>query len=217
MGYPSKIQALAGFDPFRDRLSRDIRNDLSRCFGKSLSGGSLSFVEDLSVSLLKRDLRRCYREYVERRLELYRLAFDRIQKCGKDPIVHGLILWDLQLFFEMHEVLEHAWHHSEGGRKMLLQSLIRAAGVYIKLEHGYCRQAVKLSEKACAVLERHSGALRDYFAPEDLIVALRSLNPIPPILLGKSTSLSLGIMGQPSGIKIGYCLRSKEIDPETPP
>ena len=186
MGYPSKIQALAGFDPFRDRLSRDIRNDLSRCFGKSLSGGSLSFVEEPTASLLKRDLHRCYREYVERRLELYRLAFDRIQKCGNDPIVHGLILWDLRLFFEMHEVLEHVWHHSEGSRKMLLQSMIRAAGVYIKLEHGFNRQAAKLAEKACSVLERNGSALRDYFAPEELIAALRSLNPTPPILLGKS-------------------------------
>jgi hypothetical protein len=179
-------QPLAGFDPFRDRLSRDIRNDLSRCFGQSLADGSLSPVEELSASLLKRDFHRCYREYVESRLDRYRRAFERIQKSGNDPILQGLILWDLRLFFEMHEVLEHAWHHSEGGLKMLLQSMIRAAGVYIKLEHGHLRQAAKLAEKACAVLEKHSGALRDYFAPEELIAALRSLNPVPPILLGKS-------------------------------
>jgi len=186
MEYPSKTQPPAGFDPFRDRLSRDIRNDLSRCFGKSLSGGSLSFVEDLSASLLERDLQRCHRDYVEARLELYRLAFDRIRTCGNDPIWQGLILWDLRLFFEMHEVLEQAWHYSEGSRRMLLQSMIRAAGVYIKLEHGYYRQAAKLAEKACTVLEKHCTELRYYFAPEDLITALGSLNPTPPILLGKS-------------------------------
>lgn len=176
----------AGFDPFRDRLSRDIRNDLSRCFGRSLADESLFPVEELCAALLKRDLHRCYREYVETRLELYRRAFGRIQKRGRDPILQGLILWDLRLFFEMHEVLEHAWHHSEGGQRMLLQSVIRAAGVYIKLEHGYCRQAAKLAEKACAVLEKRSSDLRGYFPPEELIGALRSLNPVPPILLGKS-------------------------------
>jgi hypothetical protein len=190
---------LAGFDPFRDRLSRDIRNDLSRCFGQSLAAGSLSPVEELSAFLLKRDLQRCYREYVESRLELYRRAFDRVRKSGQDPIRTGLILWDLRLFFEMHEVLEQAWHHSEGGLKMLLQSLIRAAGVYIKLEHGYHRQAAKLAEKACAVLEKHSDALRDYFAPEALIAALRSLNPVPPILLGQSLSEA-----NPSQEEIGH-------------
>ncbi len=178
-------QPAAGFNPFRDRWSRDIRNDLSRCFGQSLADGRLSLVEELSASLLKRDLHRCYREYVESRLELYGRAFDRIQESGNDPIIQGLILWDLRLFFEMHEVLEHAWHHSEGDRKMLLQSMIRAAGVYIKLEHGYYRQAAKLAEKACAVLERNSSALRNYFTPEELIAALRSLNPTPPILLKK--------------------------------
>jgi hypothetical protein len=69
---------------------------------------------------------------------------------------------------------------------MLLQSMIRAAGAYVKLEHGYRRQAAGLAEKACTVLERHSSALRDYFAPEELISALRSLNPTPPILLAQS-------------------------------
>ena len=181
-------QSPAGFDPFRDRLSRDIRNDLSRCFGQSLADESLFPVEELCAALLKRDLRRCYREYVETRLELYRRAFDRLQKSGRDPILQGLILWDLRLFFEMHEVLEHAWHHSEGDRRMLLQSMIRAAGVYIKLDHGYYRQAAKLAEKACAALEKHGSALRGYFAPQELIAALRSLNPVPPILLSQSFS-----------------------------
>jgi hypothetical protein len=86
----------------------------------------------------------------------------------------------------MHEVLEHSWRNSEGGLKLLLQSLIRAAGVYIKIEHGYDRQAAKLAQKACVVLEKNSGALRYYFAPEELIDALRSLNPTPPLLLVKS-------------------------------
>jgi hypothetical protein len=83
----------------------------------------------------------------------------------------------------MHEVLEQAWHHSEGERRRLLQALIRAAGVYVKLEHGYNRQAARLAEKACAVLEKNMSALRDYCTPEVLIAALRSLDPSPPTLL----------------------------------
>lgn len=176
----------AGFDPFRDRQSRTIRNDLSRAFGRSLAAASLSGVEELSASLLKKALSPCYRVYVESRLERYRRAFDRIQESRKDPLLQGLILWDLRLFFEMHEVLENAWHQAEGSRKRLLQSMIRAAGVYIKLEHGYDRQAARLAEKACAVLERNSSALRDYFDPGGLIAALKALNPAPPILLAGS-------------------------------
>lgn len=171
------------FDPFRDRQSRDIRNGLSRGFGKSLADGNLSAVEEIGARLLKKDLHRCHLEYVESRLKRYRRAFNRIRESGRDPILQGLILWNSKLFFEMHEVLEHAWRDSEGGIKLLLQSMIRAAGVYIKLEHGYDRQAAKLAQKACAVLETNSGALRCYFAPEELIDALRSLNPTPPFLL----------------------------------
>lgn len=173
----------AGFDPFRDRLSRDIRNGLSRRFGQSLTTGDLSSVEAFSAALLTGDLARGHREYVESRLERYRRAFDRIGQSGADPVRRGLILWDLRLFFEMHEVLEQAWHHSEGERRRLLQALIRAAGVYVKLEHGYNRQAARLAEKACAVLEKNMSALRDYCTPEVLIAALRSLDPSPPTLL----------------------------------
>lgn len=185
---PATPQPSAKFDPFRDRLSRDIRNDLSRSFGQSLADGRLSAVEERCAHLLKGNLDRCYRAYVESRIEQYRRGFDRIRKCGRDPLLQGLVLWDLRLFFEMHEILEHAWRRSAGDRKKLLQSLIRAAGVYIKLEHGYHRQAARMAEKACAVLERNTGVLRGYFAPEELIASLRSLNPVPPVLLGEPPS-----------------------------
>jgi len=180
-------QPTAGFDPFRDRLSRDIRNELSRALGRSLADASLSPVEEFCAVLLQKDLSPCHRDYVENRLARYRRAFSRIQECRKDPMSQGLILWDLRLFFEMHEVLEHAWHQAEGGRKTLLQSMIRAAGVYIKLEHGYYREAARLAEKACAVLERNGSSLRDYFEPEELIAALKSLDRDPPILLTGSS------------------------------
>jgi hypothetical protein len=181
-----RIEAPA-FDPFHDRLSRDIRNGLTRAFGQALADRNLIPVEDLSASLLNQDLSRCYRDYVTSRMERYRRAFNRIQESRKDPVWQGLVLWDLQLFFEVHEVLEHAWHQAEGSRKMLLQAMIRAAGVYIKLEFGHTRQAAKLAEKACKVLERNSDALRDYFVPDELMAALRSLNPTPPLLLAGSS------------------------------
>ena len=186
-----RIEAPA-FDPFHDRLSRDIRNGLTRAFGQALADRNLIPVEALSASLLDQDLSRCYRDYVTSRLELYRRAFDRIQASRPDPVWQGLVLWDLQLFFEVHEVLEHAWHEAEGSRKTLLQALIRAAGVYIKLEFGHTRQAAKLAEKACEVLERNRNVLRDYFVPDELMAALRSLNPTPPLLLAES-SMSLAV------------------------
>lgn len=172
------------FEPFQDRLSRDIRNSLSRALALALAERNPAPFETEAASLLSRAPDRCYRDYIESRLNRYRLAFARIQSGDQDPFRQGLILWDLRLFFEMHEVLEHAWYHAEGSRKAVLQAMIRAAGVYVKLEYGYTRQAAKIAAKALSVLEGNTALLREYFAPGDLLQALRTLAPIPPVLLG---------------------------------
>lgn len=86
-------------------------------------------------------------------------------------------------FFEVHEILEHAWLASAGDEKMLLQAMIRAAGVYIKLEHGYDAAAAKISAKAFPVLEKNRKRLAAYIDPEILLTALRQVNKQPPILL----------------------------------
>jgi hypothetical protein len=194
-----RIEAPA-FDPFHDRLSRDIRNGLSRAFGQALAAGKLDPVEELGAAHLSGVLAPGHRDYVTGRLERYRRAFTPIRGAHGDPVRQGLILWDLRLFFEVHEVLEQAWHRAEGGRRRLLQALIRAAGVYIKLEFGQARQAAGLAEKACAGLEENRDALRAYFAPEELIAALRSLNPTPPLLMAESSgSLSVSSVAREDG------------------
>ncbi|RPH39089.1 MAG: DUF309 domain-containing protein [Desulfobulbaceae bacterium] len=178
------------FDPFQDRLSRDIRNDLSSTFSKALAAGDPALIETLVKSLLTRDLSSCYRDYILSRIDRFRRAFDLIRKSDNDVFRQGFILWDLQLFFEVHEVLEHAWYHAQGEKKLLLQALIRAAGVYIKLEFGYSRQAGKMAERALPVLEKNAEFLGRYFPPEEFLSALRTLDPHPPILLKDPSSLS---------------------------
>lgn len=171
------------FEPFQDRLSRDTRNGLSRSLARSLAEGSMTPFEAEAAALLARAPARCYSAYIESRLERYRLAFSQIRCAGSDPFRQGLVLWNLGLFFEVHEVLEHAWHQAAGSHKLLLQAMIRAAGVYVKLEYGYARQAAKLAAKARYVLEQNGDALRQYFDPEDLLQALDTLAPEPPVLL----------------------------------
>lgn len=171
------------FEPFQDRLSRDVRNALSRALALALAEGNPAPFETEAASLLSRELNRCYKDYIESRLNRYRQAFARIGPGDRDPFRQGLVLWDLQLFFEMHEVLEHAWYHAEGSRKAVLQAMIRAGGVYVKLEYGYTRQAAKIAAKALAVLEGNRDLLEEYFPPGDLLQALRTLAPHPPLLL----------------------------------
>ena len=71
----------------------------------------------------------------------------------------GCCLWDLGLHFEVHEILEHAWHRAQGEEKLLLQAMIRAAGVYIKGDYGYFEAAAKLAARALPVLEAHKQRL----------------------------------------------------------
>ncbi len=100
-----------------------------------------------------------------------------------DPIHCSLILWDLGLFFEVHEVLEHAWYSAEGAMKLTLQALIRAAGVYIKREYDFHDSTGRIAEKAGPVLEANRELLAKYFNPEKLISVLAVAEIPAPRLL----------------------------------
>lgn len=172
------------FEPFQDRLSRDIRNDLSRAFAEGLVRKSLEPVKTVAEGYLKQGIAACYEEYIHDRLHRYSLALEKTRETAApvDTFTTALILWNLQLFFEVHEILESAWRSVEGDEKMILQALIRAAGVYIKLEHGYREPAQKMAVKALPVLLKHTKFLSRYFDPAVLLESLEDLNQPPPIL-----------------------------------
>ncbi|MGD9949362.1 MAG: DUF309 domain-containing protein [Desulfobulbus sp.] len=171
------------FDPFCDRLSRDIRNQLSESIMHCLRIMSLDPAREVAKRFL--DLRPGPEQgdYIENRLAFYQRFLDRIAAGPQDVLWQGLVLWDLGLHFEVHEILEHAWHRSQGEEKLLLQALIRAAGVYIKGDYGYFEAAAKLAAKALPVLEAQRQRLAVYIAPERLYAAMRSpLSPAPILL-----------------------------------
>lgn len=173
------------FEPFQDRLSRDIRNDLSSAMTESFQKGHMDEIEKVAATYLKQNLAEPYRNYINDRLVRYRKALDMILTSddGKDHFYQGLALWDCGLHFEVHEVLEHAWYHAVGEEKFVLQALIRAAGVYIKREFGYTAPAKKLAAKAIAVLEE-TRLLRSYCDIRVLVDALKDEHSSSPILLG---------------------------------
>lgn len=172
------------FEPFMDRLSRDIRNDLSESLVTVLEEGVLKPAEEVAADYLKKSPAPCYVEYMDKRLQQYRVALDRIKGGFEDPLWQGLVLWDLGLFFEVHEILEHAWLRAKGDEKLLLQAMIRAAGVYIKVEYGYTDAAAKIAAKAVPVLKENQERLAAYIDPIVLIRALEQMEETPPILLG---------------------------------
>lgn len=172
------------FNPFEDRLSRDIRNTLSSGFAEAIETEKSEYLFSLLKKFQVKKLPGYCTDYIEDRTLRYKQALKTLSTCDKDPIHRSLILWDLELFFEVHEVLEHAWYTAEGSMKETLQALIRAAGVYIKLEYGYISQAEKIAEKSRAALLKNRSLLQHYFELEKLISALTRLQENPPKLLG---------------------------------
>jgi len=181
------MEEIPRFNPFTDRLSRDIRNELSSALATSLRTGTDEAVAAVAERFLATQPPKIYLDYIRERLSRYKEALRLISGRIDDPFLQGFILWDLELFFEMHEVLEHSWYHAKGETKLLMQALIRSAGFYIKMECGYTVQAQKMAAKALPVLERQHETLARYFPPELLILPLRKGNLAPPKLLAGIT------------------------------
>ncbi len=171
------------FNPFLDRLSRDLRNDLSEGLADAILSGTADKLSGVVAYYRQQPLADCYLSYLDQRCSRYEKALTAIQPGITDPIHQGLILWDLGLFFEVHEILEHAWYTAEGARKQTLQALIRAAGVYIKREYGFDDSATRIAEKALPVLEENRALLAGYCDPDRLISALHNPEAGAPTLL----------------------------------
>ncbi|NOR23644.1 MAG: DUF309 domain-containing protein [Desulforhopalus sp.] len=170
------------FNPFEDRLSRDIRNNLSEGLAESVETGNSDKLTQIVEYYRQQPFADYYRDYLEDRYTRYKQALTIIRGGITDPIHQGLVLWNLGLFFEVHEVLEHVWYSAEGNMKMTLQALIRAAGVYIKREYGFNDSANRIAAKAIPVLEENQDILEVYFKTEKLVSALKNPEVLPPIL-----------------------------------
>ena len=169
------------FNPFEDRLSRDIRNDLSETVIDVLNTRSTRRAEEVADYYRRKNLAPPYSEYIDERLKHYRLALESLRE-DSSLLEQAAGLWDLGLFFEVHEILEPAWMEAAGNEKRLLQALIRAAGVYINLELGYEQRAQKISAKTLPVLKELKQELTGYIDGETLVAALEKLSPVPPRL-----------------------------------
>lgn len=173
----------ATFEPFQDRLSRDIRNSLSTAFLEAAACLDLQPVRRAAAQYLGQAIGECYREYIAERLRRYERALAELHLGPAGVLWRAAVLWDLHLFFEAHELLEQTWLVATGEKKLIMQAMIRAAGVYIKLEYGYRGAAVKMAARALPVLAAQRNALAPFFDPEPLLDALTTPSLPPPRLL----------------------------------
>jgi hypothetical protein len=171
------------FDPFNDRLSRDIRNSLTEAFVTSLKQKDSRHYKNLSRQWLAKEPGLLYNEYIENRLQCYDLVFDYIRQSHvDDDRLQALILWNQRLFFEVHDLLEDIWHKTEGDEYQAIKGLIQAAGVYVHMESNH-REAVKrLAAKSVVLIRNYAHRLGFISNLSALINALETCDPVPPVL-----------------------------------
>ena len=152
------------------RLARDIRNSLSKAFLKSLALHDSLILKRVADGFLGQQLSPPYQDYIKDRLARYAEAQTAIIKHNIVGIVEqSQIFWELQLYYEMHEILEGIWLESAGARRKALQGLIRAAGMKIHFERGNIRAAVSMAQKAIVDLQENRSALPDFQELDNLL------------------------------------------------
>lgn len=172
------------FDPFEDRLSRDIRNTLSSVFMKTLEKEDMGPVNKAGETYLRMDIALFYHEYIHERLFRYEKCLRAIAEKKSDNVMfRALILWDQGLFFEVHELLEEAWYKATGNYRKVLQGLIRAAGVYVHLPRGNTKGAEKMAAKARQALYEYRKDVPEFVNLDKLLHSLEILDAHPPKLL----------------------------------
>ena len=181
---PSPSASQKTFDPFHDRVSRDIRNALSEAFVAVWNGEARGY-DSLAASLRRRHALPVYRDYIDRRLALYREAVAARGRADDPDLLDDMVvLWNQGLFFEVHELLEGHWHDARGARREALKTLIQAAGVFVHREAGRVAAAERMGRRVSEridALRPHLGAIRNL---DDLREALVHPAGSPPQLEG---------------------------------
>lgn len=180
------MKTFPGFDPFTDRLARDIRNSLSTALVAGLESGGIAGVMETAADWLGQDLAPQYQAYIVHCKKCYQAVIETIkaQKVN-DPYGQAIILWNRSLFFELHELLETVWQKAPEPLHTALKGLIQAAGAYVHRQRNHCTGAEALAQKARRNLRSAATALDFIVNNNELIDALVDITQPPPILHSK--------------------------------
>lgn len=171
------------FDPFNDRRSRDLRNTLSEQFVDVVLRNDAQGFRLLCEHWAAVDLGGVYREYIEIRLNRYREAFEQLEHDDiRAPLRQAMVLWNVGLYFEVHELLETIWQPAEEPLRSALKGLIQAAGVHIHLLWGHQAAAEKLAKKAYKHLNDNREGAAFVTNLDELLEHLERVDPQPPVL-----------------------------------
>jgi hypothetical protein len=171
------------FDPFKDRMSRDIRNSLSTAFVAELIQGPGHGWEAVARKWLERVDGPAYIDYIRCCISRYRTVADDARRSPSgDPKGYTAVLWNAGLFFELHELLESVWLDARGIERTALKGLIQAAGVYVHRNRGAFEAAARLAKRARENLRSGMDRLDFISGVESLIECIDVPSAPPPRL-----------------------------------
>ncbi len=148
------------FDPYSQRLARDIRNTMGHWFVHGLMDGDPDPAGLALARLEMKSLPQSHRQWVEGQMDIYRrFAENNPAAAQASPLDLGLDLWRWGLFFEAHEALERAWQSAEGDRRLAFKALVQAVGSCIHARRGAFGPAASLAAKAADGLARYGHSL----------------------------------------------------------
>lgn len=90
-----------------------------------------------------------------------------MKKIVFDPRYQAICLWNLGLFFEMHELLESIWQASRETERSALKEWIQAAGVYVLFQRDRADIARSLVQRAIIHLRNGFTSL-DFIANKEI-------------------------------------------------
>ena len=172
------------FDPYSDRLARDIRNSLSSALVEELTAHGSDSLAAAAHGWLKKAPAPVYQTYIKDRLSMYHQAIEQIKaEQASDPRYQSIYLWNLGLFFEMHELLETIWLTSRDPERSALKGWIQAAGVCVHFQRGKEDAARSLAQRAARHLRTGRTRL-DFIANIDQLIEALEKGPdaLPNIL-----------------------------------
>jgi hypothetical protein len=173
----------ARFDPFTDRRSRDIRNELSEALVAAIAANDERIYHRPAREWLSTDLPAAFNAYIRDRLRRYDQVMAGAESRNASRPFGGFIdIWNQELFFEAHEYLEAIWQHTSGDEHRALKGLIKAAGVYVHLENNRQAAARRLAPKAYRQMKDHAGSLGFIANLDRLLDCMQRVVPIPPRL-----------------------------------
>jgi uncharacterized protein len=173
----------ACFNPFNSRFCRIIRNELSESLMKAIHSCDIGPSYAVGEKYMSEGVEPYITGYINSRIMRYKTVVNQIRTANiqlHETYIIALLLWDQELFFEVHEWLEKKWRSSKGAEKIISQALIRAAGTYMHLEYERNLSAKKMASKAVETLIRHKESVPEFLNAELLIAKLKALDPVPP-------------------------------------